>query len=86
MLIMTAVAITFCLFEARAGFSATNVNVRIDGYMPTPPGVYVQYDAGRPYYVERERRVYVERERPAKHHKKNKKHHKDHGNKHGHYE
>jgi hypothetical protein len=87
MLAMTAVAITFGFNEAKAGFQAPsgpNVNVHVDGYLPPPPGVNVQIDAGRPYYVEGERRVYIEREKPAKHYKK-RKHHEDHGNKYGHY-
>jgi hypothetical protein len=65
-------------------------NVHVNGFLPAPPGVHVQIDSGRPYYVERERRVYIERERPARyysgrHYKKEKKHHRDHGKKHGHY-
>lgn len=87
LLLLTTVAIT----EARAGFPAPpglpgppNVNVRIDGFLPPPPGVYIQMDAGRPYYVERERRIYIERERPGKHYKKYKKHHEDNGRKEGH--
>jgi hypothetical protein len=92
MLIMTAVAITLGPNEARAGFPsppglpglpAPNVNVSINGFLPAPPGVHVQMDSGRPYYVERERRVYMERERPARHHKKFKKEHRDHGRGHG---
>ncbi|MFZ3207402.1 MAG: hypothetical protein WA140_01030 [Geobacteraceae bacterium] len=94
MLILTVVAITFGLTEAKAGFPAPpglpglpapNVNVRIEGYLPAPPGVNIQIDAGRPYYVERDRRIYIERERPAGHYKKKKKHHKDNGRKNGHY-
>ena len=88
MIIMTAVALTFGLTEAGAGFpapSGPNVNVSVNGYLPAPPGVNVQIDAGRPYYVEGERRVYMERERPARHYNKHKKHHEDHGNKYGHY-
>jgi hypothetical protein len=92
LLIMTAVAITFGLNEARAGFPAPpglpgspNVNVRINGYLPAPPGIHVLIDGGRPYYVERDHRVYMERERPARHYKKKKKHHEDNGYKYGHY-
>ena len=103
-LVMTAVVITFGLNEAKAGFPAppgvpgvlippglpgSNVDVHVNGYLPAPPGVHVQIDNGRPYYVERERRVYMERERPAKHYKnkhykKEKKHHEDNGNHYGH--
>lgn len=63
-----------------------SVNVHIDGYLPAPPGVHVLIDSGRPYYVERERRVYIEREKPAKRHKRHKKHkdHEDKGRRHDH--
>lgn len=100
MLILTAVVTTFSINEAKAGFPAppgilippglpgSSVNVRIDGYLPAPPGVHVLIDSGRPYYVESDRRVYIERERPSrhykkKHYKKEKKHHKDNGNHNG---
>lgn len=91
MLIMTAVAITFGFKDAKAGFPALpglpappglpgspNVNVHINGYLPAPPGVHVQIDAGRPYYVESGHRVYIKKERHARHHKGN-------GYKYGHY-
>jgi hypothetical protein len=85
MLIMTAVAITFGFKDAKAGFPAPpglpgspNVNVSINGYLPAPPGVNVQFYAGRPYYVERGHRVYLKEERHARHHK-------GHGHKYGHY-
>jgi hypothetical protein len=105
MLIMTAVSMTFSLNEAGAGFpsppglpglpnpprfpGSPDVNVRINGYLPAPPGVNVRIDSGRPYYVERERRVYIEEERPVRYYKKRhyKKHHRhddhDHGRGHG---
>lgn len=99
MLMLTAVSITFGLNEANAAFSAEvgspNVNFRISDYQPAPPNVYVQNDGGRPYYVERDRRVYMEKRKPGKHYKhykKEKKHHEDRdrdeghgrGNGHGH--
>ena len=98
LLLLTAVVLTFSLHEASAGFPAPpglpglpapNVNVRIDGFLPAPPGVHVQMDSGRPYYVERERRVYMVEDRSSRHykdrhHKKYKKHHEDRGNKYGH--
>ena len=91
LLIMTAFTVILALNEANAGFpfppglpAPPNVNVRVDGYLPAPPGVSIRFDTGRPYYVERERRVYMEREKPAKHYKKHKKHHKDNGRRHGH--
>jgi hypothetical protein len=111
MLILTAAVLTFAFHDAEAGFPAppgvpgilippglpgSSVNVRVDGYVPAPPGVNVQIDSGRPYYVESNRRVYIERERPGKHYdkkyykeekkhyKKHKKHHEDRGNHYGH--
>lgn len=71
------------------GLPGSSVNVHVNGYVPAPPGVNVQIDSGRPYYVERDRRVYMERERPAKHYKqkkykKEKRHHEDNGRRHGH--
>lgn len=101
LIITAAVVITIGGNDASAGFPAppgvpgvlippglpgSNVNVRIDGYLPAPPGVHVLIDSGRPYYVERDRRVYIERERPSKHnkhYKKEKKHHEDNGNHYG---
>jgi hypothetical protein len=82
MLIATVAAVTFGINCAEAA----NVSVNINGYIPAPPGVYVQMDAGRPYYVEHAQRVYMEKEKPGKHHKykKEKKHHEDNGNKYGH--
>lgn len=96
LLIMTAVVVTFGLNEAKAGLPGLPglpapsrlpgpPAVRVTGYLPAPPGVHVMIDSGRPYYVERERRVYIERERPARHYKKYKKHHEDNGRKKGHY-
>lgn len=91
LLIMTVISVMCCLTEANAGLPAPpglpgspKVNVSVNGYLPAPPGVNIQIDAGRPYYVERERRVYLEKEKPGKHHKK-KKHHEDNGHKYGHY-
>jgi len=92
LLILSAFALTFCLTEAKAGFPAPpglpglpgpNVNVHVDGFLPAPPGVHVMVDSGRPYYVERDRRVYMERERPARRYKKYKRHHDDRGHGHG---
>lgn len=90
LLIMTAFALTFAFNNAEAGFPGpgilippglpgSSVNVHVNGYLPAPPGVNVQIDAGRPYYVESNRRVYIERE-PTRYYKekhyKEKKHHK----------
>jgi hypothetical protein len=109
MLLMTAVALTIGLNEAKAGFplppglplpgspnvnlsingrlpAPPDVNIQIDGYLPAPPGVHVMIDSGRPYYVERERRVYIEREKPARRYSKKHKHHEDNGRRRDHDE
>jgi hypothetical protein len=84
LLIMTAVASTFCFKEANAGLPGLpapptpNVNVSINAFLPAPPGVTVQFYSGRPYYVEQGHRVYLKE-------KKHDKHHKGHGHKYGHY-
>lgn len=98
MIVMSAAIITFGINESKAGFPAPpglpplpglpgppNVNVRVNGYLPPPPGVHVMIDSGRPYYVERERRIYIEKERVGRHrhYKKEKRHHQDHGREHG---
>lgn len=62
-------------FPAPPGLPGSgSVSVNINGYLPAPPGVYVQVDAGHPYYVERGHRVYLKR-RP----------HHDNGHHYGHY-
>jgi len=61
MLIMTVATITMSINAAEAA----NVDIHINGYLPAPPGVLVRVDAGRPYYVERDRRVYMERDGPS---------------------
>lgn len=77
-LVLSAVVVTFAINEANAevpgflippGIPGSSFNVRVDGYLPAPPGVRVLVDSGRPYYVERDRRVYIERE-PVRHYKK----------------
>lgn len=98
MLLIAAAVFAFASNEAKAGgipgilippgLPGSSVNVHVTGYLPAPPGVHVQMDAGRPYYVQSDRRVYIEKEGPRKHdkhkHKKQKKHHDDNGNKRGH--
>jgi len=94
LMVIAAATMTLNLSEAQAGFPAPpglpglpappglpgpNVNVHVNGFLPAPPGVHVMIDSGRPYYVERDRRVYMERERPGRHYKKYKKHHRDNG-------
>jgi hypothetical protein len=96
LLLLAAVVITFASNDAQARLPAPpglpplpgmsggpDVNVHVNGFLPAPPGVHVQIDSGRPYYVEREQRIYIERERPVKHHKK-KKHHNNRGHGYGH--
>lgn len=78
MLVLTAVMLSF----SAGGAEAANVSVNISGYLPAPPGVSIHVDAGRPYYVERDRRVYMER-RPDRHYRK---HHKRRHNQHSHYD
>jgi hypothetical protein len=86
LLLIAAATTTFVPNEARAIISAQisspNVSVSINGYLPPPPGVVVLMDSGRPYYVEREQRIYI-KERPKHKHGK-KKHHKKHGHEHDH--
>ena len=83
LLVPTLLITAFSLSFGTGSAQAANVAVQINGYLPAPPGVYVQVDAGRPYYVQNERRVYMERE--PRHHKKRhyKKHHEDNGNHYG---
>jgi len=79
MLVLTAATLSLNFVPAEAA----NVSVNINGYVPAPPGVFVRVDAGRPYYIEHEHRVYMEREKPAKyrkHHKEKKHHYDDHDN------
>lgn len=80
----TAAAIAFFGFAApdigHAG--PVDVNIQLNGYLPAPPGVHIYYDAGRPYYVENHKRVYMKKKDKDEHHdhgkkKGHKKHHKD---------
>jgi hypothetical protein len=73
-LLLTAASLSLCLSRAEA---SPEVNVSINGYLPAPPGVIVRVDAGRPYYVQNERRVYIERERPR--HARGRRHKRDRG-------
>jgi len=88
MLFLTAVSMVFNLNEANAAFSAQvgtpNLSFSISDYQPPPPNVYVHVDRGRPYYIERDRRVYMEKKRHGKHYKKEKRHHDNHGQNNGH--
>jgi hypothetical protein len=77
-LTLTALSIFFGLNEANAAVSvqvgSPNVSFSISDYQPAPPNVYVLSDRGRPYYMERDRRVYMEKRRPGRHYKKYKRH------------
>jgi len=80
-----AVITSFILTAPTTGFTSVGVNVQIDGYLPAPPGVHISVDAGRPYYVEHDRRVYIEKRRKhdnGKHRGHGK--HEDQGRKKGH--
>ena len=81
LLILSTLALALGYGEADAS-PGPDVNVSINGYLPAPPGVVVRVDAGHPYYVENERRVYMEREHPrhsrGRHHRKEKRRHEAH--------
>jgi hypothetical protein len=86
MIVTAAVIASFVVSVPLTVCASIDVNVQIDGYLPAPPGVHILLDAGRPYYLEDSRRVYVEKK-----HKKNKgkqlgeyKEHEDQGAKNGH--
>lgn len=88
MLALTAVTMIFGLNEAKAAVSVQvgtpNLSFSINDYQPAPPNVYIHNDGGRPYYVERDRRVYMEKRKHGKHYKKEKQHHEDNGRGNGH--
>lgn len=75
-LALIAVITTFGDNKAGAAVSVQvgtpNSSFSFSDYQPPPPNVYVQSDRGRPYYVERDRRVYMEKRQHGKHHKKEK--------------
>lgn len=85
MLAMTAVVMTFGINEAGAAVSVQvgtpNLSFSISDYQPAPPNVYVLNDGGRPYYMERDRRVYMEKKHHGKH---KKKHNRGNGHDDGH--
>ena len=66
-LTQSALSFFFGLNEANAAVSvqvgSPNVSFSISDYQPAPPNVYVMSDRGRPYYMERDRRVYKEKRR-----------------------
>ena len=94
---MAALAAFSGVSQAQAGFPAPpglpapplpgNVNVRVEGFFPAPPGVHIYYADERPYYVRGGRRVYLERDPHYRGHGHKKGHYKDkheHKHKHGH--
>jgi len=88
MLALAAVTMIFGLNEGKAAVSVQvgtpNLSFSINDYQPAPPNVYIHNDGGRPYYIERDRRVYMEKRKHGKHHKKAKRHHEDKGRGNGH--
>ena len=38
-----------------------DISIQLDAYLPAPPGVSIHVEAGRPYYVENNRRVYMKK-------------------------
>ena len=88
LLILAAVSMSFAAVQAQAAVSmqvgTPNLSFSISDYQPAPANVYVQSDRGRPYYMERDRRVYMEKKHHGKKHKKEKKHHEDRGRDEGH--
>lgn len=76
LLALTAVITSFGVNESTAAVSlqvgSPNVNFSISDFQPAPPNMYVYQNSGRPYYVERDRRVYMERRKPGKHYKYDK--------------
>jgi len=85
MLLLTAATTTIGSNEAGATsvqVAAPGFNFSLNDYQPPPPNVYVYENAGRPYYVERDRRVYMQKKHHG--HKKYKKHHRDNGRGNGH--
>lgn len=88
LLLLTALSLTVTCNDARSAVSVQvgtpNLNLSFSDYQPPPPNVYVQSDRGRPYYMERDRRVYMEKKQHGKKYKKEKKHHENRGHENGH--
>ena len=38
-----------------------DVSIQLGAYLPAPPGVRIHVEAGRPYYVQNNRRVYMKK-------------------------
>lgn len=86
-LTMVAVMMAFSHNEAGAAVSVQvatpGLSFSLSDYQAPPPNVYILNDRGRPYYMHRDRRVYMEKRKHGKHYKKEKRHH-DNGRDHGH--
>lgn len=87
MLALAAVVMIFGINEAGAAVSVQvgtpNASFSFSDYQPAPPNVYVMSDGGRPYYVERDRRVYMQKKHHGRKYKK-EKHNKRRGHDDGH--
>jgi hypothetical protein len=83
MLVIPAVILTLGGNEVQAAVSVQvgtpNLNFNFSDYNPPPPNVRVHDNGGRPYYMERDRRVYMEKRKKGKQYKNEKKHHEDRG-------
>lgn len=82
--LITSVSVNNATAAVSLQVGTPNLNFSINDYQPAPPNVYVHNNSGRPYYVERDRRVYMEKRKPGKHYKYDKKHHEDRGRGEGH--
>lgn len=86
MTVVGALSIGWTAFTVPAADAGpVNVDIRLTGYLPAPPGVHIYFEAGRPYYIENHRRVYIEKE-PKGDRGRHEGHYKDkhHGKKNGH--
>jgi len=87
-ILLATATMTFSSNEAGAEVSVQvatpGLSFSLSDFQPPPPNVYVHQNNGRPYYVERDRRVYMKKKHHGKHYKKEKHHHEDNGRGHGH--
>jgi hypothetical protein len=60
-LTLAAIASLTVAAPATGVAGSVGVNIQLDAFLPAPPGVRVHVDAGRPYYIVQERRVYLEK-------------------------
>ena len=86
MLLLAATTMNSGIKEAAAATSVQvatpGFNFSLSDYQPAPPNVYVHQNSGRPYYVERDRRVYMKKKHHG--HKNYNNHHEDNGKHNGH--